>query len=398
MMKKHNFISRRILLIVSFFVLLVSLTSCKTAGDLTGNLQVDDIYTKAGNYQVTKGELWNELKWNASTEITSKFNEVIVSEYFDKIELVMDKTYSTLSAEESELFADEAEYNTLHDEYTERLTAYVIQDVYNFAFSTKSLEELAEDIEDVKHYDKIKLLYTYSDEIFSQYNVTKINGKTIKEICEAEEYITLAQTFKNIYYTSLAKELLAYAHLEELIEEAYEEIDLEEDEDDIGYFTKNDFTSKFKDEFTNQGDLNLILIRFASEDEFKATLRSFGLVEYDNALVYIPGPEGMSYSDYCDYYDDLTTSDIKNPDNRVNTRRLEKLIFAWCFPSLVTWRGDVLCVFPHVSVVSRTRSTLSLEVPAGEAKGRLDSILHTVVSSPGLTFVHWPSILPLITQ
>ena len=89
---------------------------------------------------------------------------------------------------------------------------------------------------------------------------------------------------------------------------------------------------------------------------------------------------------------------VQNPDNRVNTRRLEKLIFAWCFPSLVTWRGDVLCGFPHVSVVSRTRSTLSLEVPAGEAKGRLDSILHTVVSSPGLTFVHWPSILPLITQ
>lgn len=89
---------------------------------------------------------------------------------------------------------------------------------------------------------------------------------------------------------------------------------------------------------------------------------------------------------------------VQNPDNRVNTWRLEKLIFAWCFPSLVTWRGDVLCGFPHVSAVSRTRSTVSLEVPAGEAKGCLDSILQTVVSSPGLTFVHWPSILPLITQ
>ena len=89
---------------------------------------------------------------------------------------------------------------------------------------------------------------------------------------------------------------------------------------------------------------------------------------------------------------------VQNPDNRVNTRRLEKLIFAWCFPSLVTWRGDVLCGFPHVSAVSRTRSTVSLEVPAGEAKGCLDSILQTVVCSPGLTFVHWPSILPLITQ
>lgn len=60
---------------------------------------------------------------------------------------------------------------------------------------------------------------------------------------------------------------------------------------------------------------------------------------------------------------------VQNPDNRVNTRRLEKLIFAWCFLSLVTWRGDVLCRFLHVSAVSRTRSTVSTEVPAGEAKG-----------------------------
>ena len=209
MMKKCNFKTRRIFLIVSFFVFLLSLTSCRTAGDLAGNLKVDDIYVQAGDYSVTKGELWNELKWNASTELTSKFNDVIVKEYFQKIELVMDKTYSTLTTEEKELFADEAEYNSLSSEYADRLAAYVIQDVYNFAFSTKSLDELAEDIENVKHYDKIKLLNTYADEIFSVYNVKAIEGKSIKTICEAEEYLTLAKTFKDIYYTGLAKELLA---------------------------------------------------------------------------------------------------------------------------------------------------------------------------------------------
>jgi uncharacterized protein YnzC (UPF0291/DUF896 family) len=83
-------------------VFLLSLTSCKTAGNLVGNLDVDGTYVQAGNYKVTKGELWNELKWNASTELTSKFNDVITKEYSTKIELVMDKTYSTLSAEEKE--------------------------------------------------------------------------------------------------------------------------------------------------------------------------------------------------------------------------------------------------------------------------------------------------------
>jgi len=46
-----------------------------------------------------------------------------------------------------------------------------------------------------------------------------------------------------------------------------------DDEDDIGYFTKNDYTDKFKDELTNQGDLNVILIRFASEEDQITVIR-----------------------------------------------------------------------------------------------------------------------------
>ena len=223
MIKNWNLKTRRIFLIVSFFVFLVSLTSCRTAGDLDGNLKVNDTYVQAGNYTVTKGELWDELKWYAADELTSKFNDVIVSEYKNKVELVIDKTYSALTTEEKELFADEAEYNALVSQYTERLTAYVIQDVYNFSFSTKSIEELNEDIEAIKHYDKIKLLYTYADEIFSTYNISSIEGKTIKALIENGEYMTLAKNFKDMYYVSLAKELLAYDHLEEKINEAYEE-------------------------------------------------------------------------------------------------------------------------------------------------------------------------------
>ena len=306
MMKKCNFKTRRIFLIVSFFVFLLSLTSCRTAGDLAGNLKVDDIYVQAGDYSVTKGELWNELKWYADDKVASKFEEVIVSEYLEKVESIMSKT--DLTDEEKELRA----------QYTERLTAYVIQDVYNFSFSNKTVEELNEDIEAIKHYDKIKLLNTYSDEIYSSYNVSSIDGKTVKALCEAGDYITLAKKFADKYYLSLAKELLAYDNLEEKIEEAFDERDTD-DEDDIGYFTKSDYTSKFKDELTNQGDLNVILIRFASEAEFEDTLRSFGLIEYNSRLVYIPTKDDMSYSDYCDYYDDLSTTDIKSVHYKLST-------------------------------------------------------------------------------
>ena len=307
--------ARRIFLVIAFFVFLISLTSCRTAGNLAGNLNVDETYVKAGNYEVTKGMLWDELKWYAHEEITNKFEAVIVNEYQNKIGLVIDKTWANLTDEEKGKFADEAEYNTLVSQYTDRLTAYVIQDIYNFAFSTKTLAELDKDIEAVKHYDKIKLINTYADEIYSTYNISSINNKAIKTLCNDEEYMVLAKNFKDMYYVSLAKELLAYDHLEEKIKEAYEERDTE-DEDAIGYFKKSDYTDTFKEELTNQGDLNVILIRFASEEEFENTLRSFGLMEYDGKLVYIPAEGEMTYSEYCDYYDDLTTSDLKDPQKR----------------------------------------------------------------------------------
>ena len=312
MMKKFNFKTRRILLFVSFFVFLVSLTSCKTAGNPTGKLDVEKTYVKSGEYQVSVGELWDELRWNATAELTSKFDEVVISEHFDKVELVVDNAYS--AAKEKGFEEDEATFTSLQTQYKERLTAYVIQDVYNFAFSTKSLEELADDIEDVKQYDEQKLFKTYVDEMYSTYNVSSINGKSIEDICKAKDYMTLATAFKNIYYKSLAKELLAYAHLEESITEAYDERDTE-DADDIGYFTKSDYISKYKEDFTNQGDLNAILIRFSSEDEYKATLRSFGLVEYNKEFRYIPKTsETMNYAEYCEYYDGLTSADIKTKD------------------------------------------------------------------------------------
>ena len=180
MMKFWNFKTRRILLVLSFFVFVLSLASCRTAGDLAGNLDAEKVYVQAGTGEntvtVNYGELWKELKWAAYEEIEDKFETVIVSEYLEKISLVVDKTYANLSEEEKATFADEAEYNTLVEQYKERLTAYVIQDVYNFSFSTKSIAELEKEIEAVKHYDKQKLLYTYQDEIFTNYNVEKIGN------------------------------------------------------------------------------------------------------------------------------------------------------------------------------------------------------------------------------
>lgn len=186
-----------------------------------------------------------------------------------------------------------------------------------------------EKIADTEEYSAKKLIVKYADELYQNYD-SSINRDEIIRLCneaaDNEEkrtnYLTIAKKFKNIYYLSFAKELLAYENLEEDIKEAYDNRDTD-DEDDIGYFTKSEYLSKFKQKFANQSELNLILIRFSTEDEFNSTLRSFGIKQYNSDWYYIPSDK-TSFSDYCDYYDDLTTSDIKNLDGDLAAQRLSK--------------------------------------------------------------------------
>lgn len=313
MLKNLNLKSRRLFTLLIGFVLLISLSACSTAGHPTGKLDTDAIYAKAGDYSVTNGELWNELKWNSSTILTSKFEEVVLKDYMTKIELIMEKEYTALTAEEKELFSKDfslQNYNDLKQTYTDRLTDYVIEDIYNFEFNP---EDSFDSIENVNEYEAKKLILTYANEVYVTYGIESLNGTPFRDICtnatkNKENYIIIAKALKNLYYVSYAKELLAYDGLEEEITEAYEDRDTE-DEDDLGYFKKSDFTSAYKNNFANQGDLNLILIRFASEDEYTQTLRSFGLKIYENELVYIPAPADVTtFAEYCKYYDELSMS------------------------------------------------------------------------------------------
>lgn len=332
MFKKLNFKSRRLFLIISFFVLLISLSACSSAGSPYGKLPVDEVYTSAGKYTVTKGELWNELKWTAKDILTEKITEVVMKDYVQKVSLVMDKSFSDLTNDEKSSIEEnltEERFGELRSFYSERLEDYVIEDIYNFSFSPKNSYE---EIESVEKYDAKKLILKYSDEIYTQYNLKEINGKPFHQFCteaveKRENYLTIAKQLKNLYYQSLAKELLAYAVLEEDVKDAYDNRDTD-NEDDLGYFTKNEYTSKFKAEFANQADLNLVLIHFSSEAEYTSTLRSFGLKEYKKNLVFIPKPDSVSnFAEYCDYYDKLTTSDLEAPGvyQRLNTLTIAQI-------------------------------------------------------------------------
>ena len=313
MFKKSNYKWRRLFIIISFFVFMLSLSACSSAGNPSGKLDKNQVYLKAGNYTVTNGELWNELKWSAHDILEEKSIEVVMSDYYEKVELVMNKNFADLTDEQKNKFGENFNNDSfveLKKEYESRIEDYVIEDIYNFTYNSKNSFDA---IEDVNEYEAKKAIIKYSNEIYVSYGLKEINGTSIVDICtnapeNRENYLIIAKELKNLYYVSLAKELLAYDNINEDIKEAYDNRDVD-NEDDLGYFTKTEYTNKFKNEFANQQELNVILIRFSTEDEFYSTLRSFGIKQYNNTWIYLPN-DGMNFSEYCEYYDDITTSEI----------------------------------------------------------------------------------------
>lgn len=329
MLKKLKSKSRRLCLIASFFVLIIALSGCSSAGKPIGNLDKDTVYLSAGDQKVTKGDLWNELRWSASSVLTDKITEVVMKGYVEKVSLIMDKSYTDLTEDQKKLFADDfslEDYNKLKNSYEDRLEDFVIEDIYNFNYDSKNSYEK---IEDVEVYAGKKLIIQYCDEIYNNYNLNVINNQPLQvfvteAVDKRENYLTIAKELKTVYYISLAKELLAYSVLEDDIKEAYDNRDTD-NEDDLGYFTKAEYTNKFKSDFANQSDLNLILIHFSTEQEFTSTLRSFGLKVYEKNLVYIPllvddeGNPTETFTEYCTRYDDMTTSDLRDIHQSLNT-------------------------------------------------------------------------------
>ena len=304
MIKRLKIKSQRLFILLMGAVLLISLSACGGAGNPTGKLNVDDVYAQAGKYSVTYGELWNELKWSSKTVLDEKIREIVLNPYYRKISLILEKPYSSFTDEEKKLFSDsfsESDFNALKETYQQRITEHVINDIYNLEYDPAGSHE---DIDDVEPYDAKKLILKYCDEMYTTYGVEKIDNRSLADLCNDitdESYLKIAIGLKDVYYYDYAEELLATEYIENEVQKAYDTRD-KNDEDDLGYFEKDDYLDSYRKKFANQGDLNLILIRFADEDEFQSTLRSFGLKVYKNSFVYIPKNPSETFVDYCNKY------------------------------------------------------------------------------------------------
>lgn len=314
---KFKKVSRRALSLAMLATFTITLAGCNANTSAYGNLDTEAVYSSAGNYKVSNGELWDELKWNAVEELTNQISNVVVNDYTTKVILAMKNNYAGLTQDEKNKFESEEEYNDLHKKCEERLVDYVVQDIYNFNFRSTSYWT---NLESVSDSDRKRLETQYLDDLYLLVKASNVGNSTVKDLIanagedNSENYLKIAEAFPSVYYPSLAKEIYALEKIYEEADQADEDDDDDED-DTIGNFSKTQFVTKFKDLHANQFDLNLVLIRFSSETEYSNTLRAFGIKVYNKELYYLPTPTTVTtYDQYVKYYNDYS---ITNNDNVV---------------------------------------------------------------------------------
>ena len=314
----------------------ISLASCSAASDNHGLLDTKATYASAGEYSVTYGDIWNELKWSSSDVLTTQITNVVLNKYINRISIVLSKDAASLTDEDKEALGFDSDneytvdaYNKIKETYEERIIDYVVQDIYNFTYSTT---DYWDKFDSLKKVEIDTLENKYVDEIYSEYLVKEVDGEEILKLIQKADYknyeenkanyLKLAKGLSQIYYPLYAKELLAYAGLEQSIKDADKD-DTDADDDQWGYYSVSSYVSKFKEEYTNNYDLSAVIINFADSDEMENTLRAFGLKFNGKNLYYIYDSKDtdkytlnadgyMTYEDYIKYYDEFSASNLNN--------------------------------------------------------------------------------------
>lgn len=285
---------RRLFSALMIGAMTLTLTGCSNSYNRypTGNIDVDALYASIGDKTVTKGQLWNELRYSANNVLTSQIEKAVLSSYITKITEVMsgDDTETKLS-------------------YAEKLKGYVINGIYSVE-DDEAVEALAEATRKLSAEKYLDDLYQNNFDYFNDYVKA---GKALPDVNNIVKDCRY-DLFYKYYYTDLAKELLAYDKLEEEIAEH----DADLDDDDDPYYTMAEKVAYFKNHYQNTGDVEAVIIRFMNENEVNETLKAFGIKTFKSTLYYIPGKANMSYAEYSKYYDEVSSSDITSSKDGIN--------------------------------------------------------------------------------
>ena len=327
--------SRKLLTATMASVLMISLSSCSASNNSLKADLYNENYASAGDASITKGELWEELKWSSKDVLDTQITNVVLNNYINKITKVVNTdSFTSLTDSDKELLnlkdKNEEDFIKLKNTYEKRLVDYVMQDIYSFNYNNSNYYSNLEGLgKESAGFNEIK----YLDTIYSNYFISPITKEKLAEIrnniidadteekkdTASKELLVVAKQVSEKYYPLYAKELLA---IDKITQEADEQDEKAKEDDSLNnYFSATDFSSKFKKLYTNDYDLGLILIHFDSTSEYEDTLRAFGLKFYNKKLYYIgqtKETQDMTYEEYREYYNDFSNSDLTRSEDVIN--------------------------------------------------------------------------------
>lgn len=262
---------KSVLALVLTCLIAITLTGCDSSNrKSTGDLSLDAEYASNGKYTVTVGELYDELRYYASDYVIDQaFNLVY------KSELNQVKANPT--------------------KYTEKFNEIILTEIYG----TDDAEEIAEMKEDDEKATATKV-EQYIDSMYQKGYVL-----TAAQV-EAQEFTTV---YSN-YYLEVAKYVAAWNKLsEEFTVNADGTINFGEINDESA-ITTTEVVNWYTSNYTNQGAVDALLVRFINSTEASNLLKKFGIKTENGRWYQIQLDEDstkwdskIKYDEYYDEYD-----------------------------------------------------------------------------------------------
>ncbi len=272
----------------------VGLTSCKKTS--TKSIGAKDIYAQATyggkTYTVTKGELWEELKWEASDAINEHMTKYLMGECIAEIEEALNgiKGTSSISTHMQKLIFD-----------------YLEEQAFIGIYATTNMEKLKKN--EIKSVTKSVQTYIdtayvaegkeYTLNEFMNYENLENNAITLFAGTNLETKYYLYNYYENFKYSGAQK---LYAYYQKVDDIAKHDKNKSSDEDP--YYTDKEIIQYHSEHYQWSADSQAIMIRFNNEDEINSTLKAFGIKAYNDTFYFIP-QNGKTNTEYNEYYDDF---------------------------------------------------------------------------------------------
>ena len=300
-------------LIVFLLVCLITITlaGCDSSNKTpTGDFDLTAKYASVGNYEVTVGDVYNKLRYNA-------------------VSYVENQVYNFLYKEEiEEVKADLSENGEAA--YKEKIEEKILDEIYG-VHEEDELEDLTDKQKDIA-------VKKYVDNMYKK-------GYVIS----AEEVV--AKKFSSVYpnyYLEIAKYIAAKNKLEGEFEKNEDGSIKFGEINDESYFTEDEVIEWYETNYENTGDVTAILVRFINEAEIDEIFKKFGLKQANNKWyqIKLDTEKCSTKNGYDKYYEDYKIdlkgdSPLTSVDKAGNGRATILKIYAAIYNYVYVYRNPI---------------------------------------------------------